>query len=181
MCSYFKCVKDNQCIIYFPCASCLYPLCVISLAAHCLEAVLQSAVCYRMPLNTAYPNLMCHIKLTYIWCAAAVYHLWQWNSSLTRLWEQKFGLLTNHWGRNSSLCNWTYERGFCSFIWTCALCSKSDLATLKSCGRLAALYIKHWINICAYVTHFEHSIWRKQSKEAKQRSKIPLESLHHQA
>ena len=57
------------------------PLSIISLATHCLEAVLQSVVCYRMPLNTAYPILMCHIKFIYIWCATAVYHLWQWNSS----------------------------------------------------------------------------------------------------
>ena len=35
----------------------------ISLAAHCLAAVLQSVVCYRVALSSAYPTLMCRIKV----------------------------------------------------------------------------------------------------------------------
>ena len=39
------------------------PLGEISLAAHFPEVVLQSIICYRMPLSSAYPTLMCRIKL----------------------------------------------------------------------------------------------------------------------
>ena len=41
-----------------------FPLGEMCLAAHYLEAVLQSIFCYRVPLSTVYPTLMCHIKLT---------------------------------------------------------------------------------------------------------------------
>ena len=39
------------------------PLGETSLAAHFPEVVLQSIICYRMPLSSAYPTLMCRIKL----------------------------------------------------------------------------------------------------------------------
>ena len=41
-----------------------FPLGEMCLAAHYLEAVLQSIFCYRVPLSTVYPTLMCCIKLT---------------------------------------------------------------------------------------------------------------------
>ena len=58
LCSLEKCMKDSTSpiahtwAVYTP-----IPLGKISLAAHCLDAVLQSVVCYRVPLSTAYPTL----------------------------------------------------------------------------------------------------------------------------
>ena len=39
----------------------------ISLAAHYLGAVVQSVICYRVPLSTAYPPLMRRIKFIWFW------------------------------------------------------------------------------------------------------------------